>query len=79
MKKSLLKIKAVLSTVLLVDFLVVLITGLLLWTGDSSHNIEKLHTISGLLMGIMASIHILLNMKVLMGEITGKIEIRFRK
>ena len=78
MTKPIMKTKAALSMALLAVFFLVLITGLLLWMGDSSHSIKKLHTISGLLMGIIASPHILLNLKMLIGEITGKMEIRFR-
>ncbi|NPA74716.1 MAG: DUF4405 domain-containing protein [Euryarchaeota archaeon] len=78
-KKALLKGKAALSIVLLIDFVVVMITGILLYLHTGPHNVGKLHTISGFLMGVLVTIHIILNFKLLMGEITGKIEIRIKK
>jgi len=76
-QKNMLKVKVAISVLLLIDFAIVLITGLLL-AGNFS-NVGKLHTVSGYIMGLLAVIHIILNLKLLKGEITGKIIICFEK
>ena len=79
MKKGMLKIKAALSILLLLDFAIVVITGIMLYASVGPRNIGMLHTISGFLMGLIATVHIILNFKLLMGEISGKIEIHIKK
>ncbi len=79
MKKGMLKVKATLSILLLVDFIIVLVTGIMLYGNMGPANIGNLHTISGFLMGLIATLHIVLNFKMLIGEITGKVEIRLRQ
>ncbi len=76
-RKSMLKLKAAISLALLIDFCVVMITGIILYVHGSSTKASMLHTVSGFLMGVIAALHILLNFKMLIGEIKGKIEIRF--
>ncbi len=77
-QKNMLKVKVAISVLLLIDFAIVLITGLLL-AGNVPSNVGKLHTVSGYIMGLLAVIHIILNLKLLKGEITGKIIICFEK
>ncbi len=78
-KKALLKGKAALSIALLADFVVVMATGIMLYLNMGPRHVARLHTISGFLMGVLVTIHIILNFKLLIGEITGKIEIRLKK
>ncbi len=66
-KKDLLKFKAALSLTLLVDFLIVMITGIVEWAGNN--RFAKLHTVTGFLMGLLVTIHLIMNWKLLMGEI----------
>jgi len=79
MKKGILKIKAGLSILLLLDFILVLITGIMLYWNAGPKNTAMLHTVTGFLMGVIVIIHIVLNLKLLRGEATGKIEIRFKQ
>ena len=67
MKKQLLKMKAVLSLTLLVNFIIVMVTGIMEWAGNN--HVGKLHTITGFLMGILVTVHLILNWKLLMGEL----------
>ncbi len=76
-KNGILKIKAGLSLILLADFAVVMITGIMEWAGN--RHVARLHTITGFLMGLLVSIHLIMNWKLLMGELTGKLEIKFRE
>ncbi len=66
-KKDLMKFKAILSLSLLVDFAIVMVTGIVEWAGNN--HVAKLHTISGFLMGALVAIHLTLNWKLLMGEL----------
>ena len=76
-KKDLMKFKAILSLVLLVDFAIVMVTGIMEWAGNN--RVAKLHTITGFLMGLIVTIHLIMNWKLLVGELTGKLEIKMRK
>ena len=66
-KKDLMKFKAILSLTLLVDFVIVMLTGIMEWVGNT--HVAKLHTITGFLMGIIVTIHLIMNWKLLMGEL----------
>jgi len=76
-KKDLMKFKAILSLSLLMDFIVVMVTGIIEWAGNT--HVARLHTISGFLMGVLVAIHLIMNWKLLMGELTGKLEIKIKK
>ena len=66
-KKDLMKFKAILSLTLLVDFVIVMVTGIMEAAGNT--HVAKLHTITGFLMGIIVTIHLIMNWKLLMGEL----------
>ncbi len=79
MKQAKLKLKAVLAILLLVDFIILLSTGIMMYAGIGPEKISNLHTVAGFLMGLLATIHIILNFRMLIGELTGKIEICFKQ
>ncbi len=78
------KIRAIVSLLLLITFVVVLFTGIGLYfaplgrvaretswnfVGFDKWQLEKLHTISGFIMSLLIMIHLLLNYKMLLAEI----------
>ncbi len=82
--KNLIKIRAILSSLLIIVFIVVVFTGIGLylspsgriakemsWTflGFDKWQLENLHTLSGFLMFGMIIIHLLINHKMFLGEI----------
>ncbi len=82
--KNIIKIRAILSLVLLIAFLFVLFTGVglyfspseriareLNWSflGFNKWQLEKLHTLSGFIMSGLVMIHFFLNYKLFLSEI----------
>jgi hypothetical protein len=80
-----LKFKAIISSLLLITFVVVAITGVGLWLvpkGPATnladwkflgifgkHQLERLHTIGGFLMIVLIIVHLFSNWKIFMGEL----------
>ncbi len=77
------KIRAVLSSILGLDFLIVAITGIGLWRapigrianatawtfmGFSKHQLEKIHTLTGFIMLFLVLLHVVLNFRMFKNE-----------
>ena len=82
--KSIIKIRAILSSLLLITFIIVTLTGIGLhrapsgkiaretsWTflDLSKWQLENIHTIFGFIMSALVIFHLLLNYKIFFGEI----------
>ncbi len=82
--KNLMKIRAILSSLLLIVFIIVVFTGIGLYfspsgriaaeiswnfLGFSKWRLENLHTLSGFIMSGLVIIHLLINYKMFLGEI----------
>ena len=82
--KNIVKIRVILSSLLLITFIVVLFTGIGLYFSPSGKiakeinwnflgfnklQLENLHTISGFIMSGLILIHLFLNYKMFLGEI----------
>ncbi len=82
--KNIVRIRAILSSLLLLVFILILFTGLGLFLAPSGKNakqiewlffgfdkwqLENLHTVLGLVMLILVVLHLLLNYKMLINEI----------
>ncbi|MCD6522408.1 MAG: DUF4405 domain-containing protein [Candidatus Diapherotrites archaeon] len=64
--------KPIVSSLLLITFLVVLLTGIALWIsprGVGKHTITQVHTIIGFLMSALIIAHFWLNYRIFIGEI----------
>jgi len=82
--KNIIKIRAILSSLLLITFIIVLFTGIGLyfspsgriareigWTflGFNKEKLENLHTLSGFIMSALVMIHLFVNYKMFLSEI----------
>ncbi len=82
--KNIIKIKAILSLLLLITFIIVVFTGIGLYFAPSDRiireigwnfggfnkgQLENLHTLSGFIMSVLVIVHLLINYKILLGEI----------
>jgi len=82
--KNIIRIKAILSLLLLIIFIIVLFTGIGLYFSPSGRiakeiswnflgfdkwKLENLHTLSGFIMSALVIIHLLINYKMFLGEV----------
>lgn len=68
--KNIIKIKAILSSLLLILFIIVLLTGIGLHISPSGKiALKKLHTIAGYIMSGLIIIHLFLNRKIFLNEL----------
>ena len=83
--KNILKIKGILSLLIIITFIIVLFTGIGLYFSPSGKiareiswsflifnkfQLEKLHTISGFIMSALVLVHLSLNYKMFLSEIS---------
>ena len=66
--KSLVKLRGLISLIILILFIIVSITGVMLYLGDGEKG-AKLHTIGGFLMAMLVVVHLGLNYRMLVVEL----------
>ena len=82
--KNIVKIRGILSTVLLIDFIIVIFTGIGLYFAPSGRianetgwsflgfnllKLERLHTVSGFTMAVLVGVHFIINYKIFKNEL----------
>ena len=65
--QSIVKMRGIVSLTLLVVFIILVLTGILMYLGTGKG--ARLHTIAGFLMALLVIIHLAMNYRMLVGEL----------